>query len=253
MTSGNEPSHTMAVIPAAGAGVRMGKDRAKQFLDLNGRPILAVTLDSFEKCRGIHGIVLVVPPRDLETCQNDFLPRYGFNKIRRVVAGGKERQDSVRMGLEALPGNCERVLIHDGVRPLVTLDLIQRILAASDTHRAVIAALPAKETVKEVDDSGKVITTLERSRICLVQTPQVFLYADILAAHRSACRENWQGITDDARLAEKAGIPVHVIPGEEENIKVTTPFDLEWARILMLRRQGLSSSMNPDPEGTALV
>jgi 2-C-methyl-D-erythritol 4-phosphate cytidylyltransferase len=225
----------------------MGKDRAKQFLDLNGRPILAVTLEPFEKCRGIHEIVLVVPPRDLETCRDDFVPRYGFKKIKQVVSGGKERRDSVRMGLEALPGSCERVLIHDGVRPLVTLDLIQRILAASDTYRAVIAALPAKETVKEVDDSGEVTATLDRNRIYLVQTPQVFFYEDILAAHRTAFRENWQGITDDARLAEMAGIPVHVISGEEENIKVTTPFDLEWARILMLRRQGLSSSTNPGP------
>lgn len=224
---------TAAIIPAAGSGVRMGTDRAKQFLDLDGKPILAMTLEKFQACPSIDIIILVVPSDDVEYCQREIIGRYHLTKVKKVIAGGERRQDSVRLGIEASGGHYGLVLIHDGVRPLIPPTLIERIMAAAKEHRAVITALPAKETVKEIDEKGQVIKTYDRRKIRLVQTPQVFRYGDILMAHRRAVQEGWREATDDALLAEKVGISVKVIEGSENNIKVTTTHDLELVRFLM--------------------
>lgn len=224
---------TIAIIPAAGAGIRMESDRPKQFLDLGGRPVLVKTLEVFQTCPAIDSIILIVPEEDVEYARKEIVEPYGLTKVRKVVAGGKRRQDSVRLGLEAWDGHDGLVLIHDGVRPLVPADLIVRVIDAAKESRAVITALPAKETVKEVDEKALVVKTYDRQKVWLVQTPQVFRYADILAAHKQAVEEGWEEITDDALLMEKMGIPVKVIEGLEENIKVTTPRDMELARFLM--------------------
>jgi 2-C-methyl-D-erythritol 4-phosphate cytidylyltransferase len=226
---GNAPLKTVAVIPAAGAGVRMGGGRAKQFLDFGGRPLLAATLQVFQDCPCIDGIILVVPSGDVEDCRKSIVENYGLTRVKQVVAGGRRRQDSVRLGIEAAGPDYEMVLIHDGVRPLIGPDLVEQIVAEAWTERAVITALPAKDTVKEVTEGGWVERTYERGRVWLVQTPQVFRYADILAAHRRAESEAWDEATDDALLVERMGIPVKVIRGSEDNIKVTTPHDLEMA------------------------
>ncbi|MBN1106667.1 MAG: 2-C-methyl-D-erythritol 4-phosphate cytidylyltransferase [Deltaproteobacteria bacterium] len=227
---------TVAVIPAAGTGLRMGTEQAKQFLDLDGRPLLAVTLDIFQSSPVIHEIVLVVPPQEVDHCRRRIVDRFELGKVRKVVAGGKRRQDSVRRGIEACGNGFEWVVIHDGVRPLVRPELIDRIVAAVRESRAVISALPAKETVKDVDNSHLVRGTYDRRRVWLVQTPQAFRYEDILAAHRLAAEEGWDEVTDDALLMERMGISVRVIEGMEDNIKVTTPHDLELARFLLKRR-----------------
>ena len=222
----------VAVIPAAGAGLRMGGARPKQFLDLHGRPLIAVTLEKFQQCRAIQDIILVVPGAEVDACSKEIVKKYGLTKVNRVVAGGPRRQDSVRIGIEASKGDYELVVIHDGVRPLVSPELIERAVDAAGRHRAVITAMPAKETVKEIDDRKVISRTCDRKSIWLAQTPQVFRYGDILEAHQRAALEGLQDATDDAFLLERVGIPVRVIEGSEDNIKVTTPHDLELVRLL---------------------
>jgi len=224
---------TVAIIPAAGAGVRMGADKAKQFLDIQDRPVLALTLAKFEESPVIDSVFLVVPAKDIDYCRKEIVDRFHLGKVTKIVAGGKRRQDSVRHGVEATNGEFQRILIHDGVRPFIDLEVIETVVTASDKSRAVILGLPARETVKEVDADGLVVKTHDRSSVWLIQTPQVFRYDDIIAAHKKAVSENWEDITDDALLMEKMGIPVKVIPGKEDNIKITTPGDLEFARSVL--------------------
>jgi 2-C-methyl-D-erythritol 4-phosphate cytidylyltransferase len=233
----SERAKTIAIIPAAGAGVRMGAHRAKQFLEISGKPILAMTLGAFQRSPAVDDIILVVPSEDLEYCRTQIVERFSLDKVKKVVRGGKRRQDSVRLGLEAARGNCELVVIHDGVRPVIDDAFIGRVVAAGRRHGAVITAMPAKETVKEVNDRKQVVKTHDRGRIWLVQTPQVFKYEEILKAHHRALEEGWEEVTDDSRLVERLDIPVHVLEGSEENIKVTTPHDLELARFFLGKKE----------------
>jgi 2-C-methyl-D-erythritol 4-phosphate cytidylyltransferase len=215
----------------------MGTERAKQFLDLDGMPLVAVTLRVFEQVPVVDEVNLVVPASEMDYCRREIVQRYGLEKVRQVVAGGKRRQDSVRLGLEASrKRDFDLALIHDGVRPLVRPEMIQAVAETAQRAGAAIAALPAKETVKEVDDDRLVRRTCDRRRIWLVQTPQGFRYEEILKAHRLALEQGWGEVTDDALLMERMGAPVHVVEGAEENIKVTTPHDLELARFLLSRR-----------------
>ena len=211
----------------------MGANRAKQFLQLAERPVLAVTLESIHKCRHVDSVILVVPAADVDYCGKEIVKKYRFHKVGKVVQGGSRRQDSVRLGLEAIDGGCDLVLIHDGVRPLITTAEIDRIVSAAGKHGAVITGLQAKETVKAVNRDHMVTKTYNRSRVWLIQTPQVFPYKDILHAHRKALEEDWEEATDDAALVEKMGVPVKVLEGSEKNIKVTTPHDLELAGFLL--------------------
>ena len=227
---------TGAVIPAAGAGVRMGTGVAKQFMDLGGRPLLAATLHNFEQCPLVESVVLVVPQDKVSYCKEEIVERYRLRKVGQVISGGRRRQDSVRLGLEAVGESFELVLIHDGVRPFVPPEFITRMVSAAAGNRAVIPALPVKETVKEIGADGRVIGTPDRKNFWLVQTPQVFRYEDVLTAHRRAVEEHWEESTDDALLLEKMGIPVTVVEGLEENIKITTPHDLELARFFLRRK-----------------
>lgn len=223
---------TVAIIPAAGSGIRMESKRAKQFLSLDGKPILALTLEPFQEST-VDAVILVVPLDDVEYCKKEIVERFGFTRVKKIVPGGKRRQDSVRLGLEATEGKYDLVLIHDGVRPLIEKGLIERVIEEAMVNRAVITALPAKETVKEVNDLRDVVKTYDRERVWMVQTPQAFRYQDILKAHQKALKEGWGEATDDALLVEKSGVTVKVVEGSEKNIKVTTPHDLELARFLL--------------------
>ena len=223
----------MAIIAAAGSGVRMKTDTVKQFLELNGKPLLCVTLMGFQASPSIDGIIIVAPERDVSYCRKNVVEKFNFNKVRKVIAGGKRRQDSVRLGIEASAGDYEFVLIHDGVRPLIQERLIDRVVVEGKRNRAVITGLQAKETIKEIDRHGSVIKTHNRRKMWLIQTPQIFRYNDIMTAHKRAVDEGWENVTDDALLMEKMGIPVKVIEGSEENIKVTTLYDLGLVRSLL--------------------
>jgi 2-C-methyl-D-erythritol 4-phosphate cytidylyltransferase len=223
----------IAVIPAAGLGTRMCLDRSKQFMDLCGRPILAVTLDHFQRCGLVDDIILVVSRGAVEFCRREIVERYRLSKVSRVIVGGTRRQDSVRKGVESVPDTRGWILIHDGVRPLISVDLIERVIHAAQTYRAVITGIPIKDTIKEVDTQGGVVRSIDRRHLRAIQTPQVFRCEDIRLAHERALREGWEGATDDAYLIEKMGISVEVIEGDEANIKITTSRDLEIARLLL--------------------
>jgi 2-C-methyl-D-erythritol 4-phosphate cytidylyltransferase len=214
----------------------MGAGVAKQFMDLDGRPLLAATLLNFEKCSRVQSVILVVPADRVSYCREEIVNRYSLEKVAKVIPGGRRRQDSVRLGLEAAKGLSELVLIHDGVRPFVTPEFITRIVTAASENRAVVPAVAVNETLKEIGPDGRVAGTLDRTKYRLIQTPQGFRYSDILAAHRRAVEENWEEMTDDAALLERTGIPVTVIEGLQENLKITTPHDFEWARFILDRR-----------------
>ncbi|MFC1884593.1 2-C-methyl-D-erythritol 4-phosphate cytidylyltransferase [Thermodesulfobacteriota bacterium] len=226
-----------AIMPAAGSGVRMGGALSKQFLDLGGKPILAVTLDTFENCPAVQEIFPVVPPKDVEFCRKEIIEPFGYNKVRKVVPGGRTRQESVRLGLEATEGGFDYILIHDGVRPFVSIELIEKSIQMAEKYGAAISALPAKETLKEINELGEVVMTIDRNNIWLVQTPQVFKYEDIVRAHRRAVEENFLDSTDDSLLVERLGVKVSVIEGSEDNIKITSPQDLELAGFILGRRK----------------
>ena len=196
---------TVAIVPAAGAGVRMGGDRAKQFLKLEDRPILAVTLGALQNCTMVDAIVLVVPLKDVDYCRKEIVEKFGISKVIKVAPGGKLRQDSVRLGLEAVNDSHDLVLIHDGVRPMIEPDLVETVIQTAFRHGAAIAALPAKETVKEVNNR-QVTATYDRTKVWMVQTPQAFYYKDILKAHREALAQGLTEATDDAHLIENLGI-----------------------------------------------
>jgi 2-C-methyl-D-erythritol 4-phosphate cytidylyltransferase len=218
-----------AVVPAGGRGVRMG--RKKQDLRLGGRPILRWTVDVLEATRIVRGVVVVVPAEDVAAWRRR-LAR--CRKVRAVVAGGAERQESVRRGLEAVPRGVTWVVVHDGVRPCITSELVTRVTAAAREHGVAIAALPLAETLKR-GAQGWVKETVDREGLWAVQTPQAFR-ADLLRdAHGRAAGDGIRA-TDDAALVERLGVPVWLVPGLPGNVKITRPGDLRLARALLAAR-----------------
>jgi 2-C-methyl-D-erythritol 4-phosphate cytidylyltransferase len=214
-----------AIIVAAGEGQRFGS--AKQFADLRGKPVLDWTLAAFNDHPEVGEIVLVL--RD-EKDGAGFRAR--FPKIAEVVRGGARRQDSVCRGFDRVrAGAAEIVLVHDGVRPLVSPELISRVIREAGRHGAAIPVVPVEDTIKETA-GGKVVRTLDRANLCRVQTPQGFAYAVLERALQLACREGFAG-TDEAGLVERAGAEVRVVEGDPRNIKVTTPADLKLAEAFL--------------------
>ena len=229
----NAPHRVTAVIPAAGSGIRMGLEEAKQYLELGGKPLLARTLRTFQECHLVDSIILVVPEKDVDYCLQQIVQRYQLSKVYKVISGGERRQDSVRTGIEAVADNCRWVLVHDGVRPFLSIELIEKVIKAARRFRAVITGLPVTETIKQAGSKGNVLRTIERRDLWLMQTPQIFRREDIHLAHQEALKRGWTEATDDAFLVEKIGISVKIIEGEERNIKITTPHDLQVARFLL--------------------
>lgn len=221
-----------AIIPAAGRGTRMGADRCKQLIELDGQPILAHTLRAFEDCNSVSDVILVVSKEIFPFCSQYILPR--FPKVDKVVFGGEKRQDSVFKGLKAVRADTEIVVIHDGSRPFVTAEQIDRSIDVCREVRAVVTAVPVKETVKSVANR-LVERTLDRSRLWLAQTPQTFYFPLIYDAHKKA-QQDGDYATDDAALVERLGIEVAVVEGSYQNIKITTPEDLAVAQVILARR-----------------
>jgi len=221
-----KPESVGAIIAAAGRGRRFGEGD-KLFAPLAGRPLIARTLMAFEVCRAVHTVVLVLAEENLERgCR--LVDAAGFDKVTVICPGGPRRQDSVRLGLEALP-QCRWVVVHDGARPLVTADLIEAGLAAAAESGAAIAAVPLTDTLKEVADDGLIRRTLDRRNLWAAQTPQVFERELLREAHRQTPGE----ATDDAALVEALGRRVKVFPGSARNLKVTTTADLALAQALV--------------------
>jgi 2-C-methyl-D-erythritol 4-phosphate cytidylyltransferase/2-C-methyl-D-erythritol 2,4-cyclodiphosphate synthase len=228
---------TGAVIVSAGVGKRMNAAVSKQYLSVGGKPIVVHALEAFERSKAVDAIVLVVGAGD-EAFGETLLETYGLRKVVAVVAGGAERQHSVRRGVEALASHHPEaawVLVHDGARPLVTSEVIDRALAAAAETGASVPGVPVKDTIKEADRDGIVVATPARSSLWAIQTPQAFRVDLLLEAHRTAEAEGFLG-TDDAMLAERIGVLVRVAEGDYRNVKVTTPDDLGLVERLLAER-----------------
>jgi 2-C-methyl-D-erythritol 4-phosphate cytidylyltransferase/2-C-methyl-D-erythritol 2,4-cyclodiphosphate synthase len=231
------------LIAAAGRGERLGSPDNKAFVLLSEKPLAWYALEAMRAAGGIEEIVVVVAPAEVERARRFFLGSDsgagagGDGVTLKVTAGGEQRQESVRAGLSEVNPECDLVLVHDAARPLVKPALIRRCLEAAGRHGAVIAAVPATDTVKEVGAEGVVAATLDRSRVWLVQTPQVFRYGLLMEAHEKAAESGFRG-TDDGALVEHLGYRVHVVLGDIDNIKVTWNEDLRRAeRYLLCERQ----------------
>ncbi len=216
----------------------MGKPIPKMLLKLCGKPLLYWTLKNLEKCSAVGAIVLVVPRSCLKKFEN-LVRSYRAKKVVRIVEGGKERVDSTRNALPWIPQECEWIGIHDGARPFVSPQLVESCFKGAHSTGAAILALPSKDTVKLVDGNSKIIRTIPRSQVWAAQTPQVFR-RDILNKmydSKKSLKGNNSLFTDDSLLAESLGISVRVIPGSDENIKITTPLDLLLAEAIIKKRK----------------
>jgi 2-C-methyl-D-erythritol 4-phosphate cytidylyltransferase len=218
----------------------MGSAVPKQFLSLGGEPLIIQSLRMLQAAPVVGQIILAVPPADVEYCENEIVLRHRFTKVTKVVAGGAERQDSVRYALAQVPSDTDIVLIHDAVRPFVTQRMIDQVVAAARKEGAAIIALPVRDTVKQVRTDGMIERTVDRTPLWLAQTPQAFRRDWIETAHRKAHAEGVRA-TDDAFLVEWLGYSVAVVQGSGENIKVTKPEDLVIGEAILaswLKRSG---------------
>lgn len=224
-----------AIILAAGQGKRMKAGCNKQFLTLGGQPVLAQTLAVFEASPHITDCIVVARAEECAYCQQEIVEKYQLRKVRAVVAGGAERQDSVYQGLLALPEDCQYVAVHDGARPLVTEALIRRVLETAEPDCGAVPGVPVKDTIKRTDAQNLVLETPPRASLWSVQTPQIFAREQLVAAYEAALAEGYYG-TDDASLVEHQGGAVRICMGSYDNIKLTTPEDLPLAESILCRR-----------------
>lgn len=220
--------HTILIV-AGGRGTRMGGPQPKQFLELAGRPVLMHTLEAFDRWDASARLIVVLPEDQIDTWKR-LCEAHVFGRIHRVVAGGETRFHSVRNGLGAVASN-GLIAVHDGVRPLVASSVIAACFAAAADGGAAVPVVPVVESVREVDADGG-SRPVDRTRLRVVQTPQVFR-ADVLRA--AYCQPYDPRFTDDASVVEASGMAVRLVPGNRENIKLTTPMDLLLAEQLMRR------------------
>ncbi len=214
-----------AIIVAGGSGSRMGTSTKKQYLKIKDKEILVYTVECFQNMPEIQEIVVVTGKEDIAYVEKLLKDTYKLNKVSYIVAGGKERQDSVYNGIQAADEKSDYLVIHDGARPLITKEVVRAGLDMAYAHRASIIAVPVKDTIKLVSKDGKVEDTPDRSSLWSVQTPQIFEKELIIHAHEYA-KEHGLSVTDDSMLVEAIGVPVYIVEGEYTNIKITTPEDL---------------------------
>ena len=235
----NMTGKTAAIVLAGGRGKRMNSDVHKQYLQLDGKPLIVYALEAFE-AGPVDEIVLVTGAEEAAWAQQEIVRAYGFHKVCRVVAGGSERYHSVYEGLKALDGRgCEIVLIHDGARPLVTTEIIERAVDGVRKYGACVAGMPVKDTIKKVDAADFALETPDRNYLWQIQTPQAFSYDLVRTAYDRLMEEeaSQAGITDDAMVVEQqTDHKVKLIRGSYENLKVTTPEDLILAEALLKSR-----------------
>lgn len=231
----------VAIVLAGGQGRRMQSEVRKQYLLLEGKPVLYYSLMAFEQSQ-VDEIVLVTEKGEMDYCREEIVKRYGFQKVKRIATGGKERYHSVYAGLKECR-DCGVVLIHDGARPFLTREMIERSIEGVRQYRACVLGMPVKDTIKICDEHGFVLDTPRRDRVWMVQTPQSFEYALVYSAYQRLMESEELGIggkysaadlgrdgvrvTDDAMVVEEySGVGVRLMEGSYENIKITTPEDL---------------------------
>jgi 2-C-methyl-D-erythritol 4-phosphate cytidylyltransferase len=220
------------ILPAAGQGKRMGAGKNKLLLELNGIPVLIHTLRVFEQDEACSGMILAIHPKD-EPEFKVLLARYNVTKVITFVPGGKERQDSIYNALKSVETN-GIILVHDAARPFILKEHIHRLADIAEETGAAILGVPAKDTIKKVDD-GVVVETVERSSLWAVQTPQAFRILLLKEAYEQAKKDYFLG-TDDASLVERLKYPVAMVEGDYDNIKLTTPEDLFFAEAILRKR-----------------
>ncbi|WP_446898030.1 2-C-methyl-D-erythritol 4-phosphate cytidylyltransferase [Clostridium sp. LBM24168] len=221
-----------AIIVAAGRGSRMHANINKQFINIGGKPMLYYSIDTFSKNRFINGIILVCAKDEIEYCRHEIVEKYNFVKVLNIVEGGIERQNSVLNGLNALKNyKCNIVLIHDGARPFVTDKIINDGIKFSKLYSACACGIGSKDTIKVKNEEGFSVNTLNREKLVLVQTPQCFAYDLILNCHKKILEEGLK-VTDDAMVVEHYENKVYLYKGSCNNIKITTPNDLNIAEMI---------------------
>ena len=226
---------TIVLIPSAGSGSRMGAKAKKPYLSLGNKPILAHTLLAFEQCSLINEVVLIVAEDEIDYCKTSIVEPFKIRKVNKIIAGGPKRQDSVWEGLKDLNDDCELVMIHDGVRPFVSQEILKKSVHETANSGATVVAVPVKDTIKIVSKKAEVLETIDRSRIWAVQTPQTFARDVLKRAYEKAYKDRFYG-TDDASLVERLGVKVKIIPGSYDNMKITTPGDLTLGEAILERR-----------------
>jgi len=224
--------HTHAIIVSAGKGVRMNRSTPKQYLLLQGRPVLCHTIIAFDSCPEVDNIILVVPENDIQFCREQLLSELNLKTPVNVLAGGKRRQDSVFNGILSIDDRGGIVVIHDSVRPLVSSDMISRCIRKARTSGACILGVPLRDTLKAVDGNSVIKKTIPRENLWLAQTPQAFHYQLIRDAHEAAAKQGIEA-TDDAALLEWMGLPVSILGSTVDNLKITTNEDLVLANIIL--------------------
>lgn len=229
-----------AIILAGGRGKRMGAAVSKQYLMLEGYPVIYYSIKAFERSE-VDNIVLVAAAGEEEYCQKNIIEKYGFSKVRAVVTGGKERCNSVHEGLKAIDRlgiATDIVLIHDGARPFVTESIISGAISCAETCGACVTAVKAKDTVKLADCDGNIDATPDRNRVWQIQTPQTFQYELIRAAYDEVLSQSDEGITDDAMVLERyGGYKIRLVEGSYDNIKITTPEDLIFGHAILCKKE----------------
>ncbi|HTS68359.1 MAG TPA: 2-C-methyl-D-erythritol 4-phosphate cytidylyltransferase [Terriglobia bacterium] len=224
----------LAIIPAAGTGIRMGGGTPKQFLSLEGVPIFVHTLRKFAACDAIDNIILGVRPEDMDRASKA-MDSERLGKKVRLIAGGASRQETVARCLDEAPPETDVVVVHDAVRPFVELDMIRQVVEAARREGAVILAIPSIDTVKKVERQT-ITGTIPRERIVLAQTPQAFRFNILRQAFDRALAEGYYG-TDESSLVEREGFDVTVLMGSDRNIKITKPSDLPLARLFIAQER----------------
>jgi 2-C-methyl-D-erythritol 4-phosphate cytidylyltransferase len=227
--------NTVAIIPAAGRGLRLGGAIPKPYLTLGDKPLLAHTLQAFEDCPDVGEVYVVAAEDKVACCRRDIVRKYCLRKVTRVVVGGERRQDSVYNGLRQVPAGIDIVLVHDAARPLVGPQLISQSIQEARRWGAAIVALPLSDTVKQVSPEGLIRHTLSRDGLWAAQTPQTFAYPLLKRAFEEAYRHGFVG-TDEASLVERLGHKIRLVKGSAYNIKVTTPEDLIIAEAILQGR-----------------
>lgn len=222
-----------AIVLAAGQGKRMGTKVQKQYLEMAGKPVLYYSLHAFEKSAVIDEIILVVGENQLEYCKDEIVSKYGINKVKKIVQGGAERYHSVWNGLQEVEDD-GYVFIHDGARPFVDEEILNRAYNDVEKCKACVVGMPVKDTIKLADSEGYVNETPERSLVWMIQTPQVFDVALVKKAYALLMEQDSIQVTDDAMVVEQMlGHKVKLTLGSYENIKITTPEDLDIAEIFV--------------------
>ena len=224
-----------AIVLAAGRGSRMKSKEAKQFIEINGYPLLYYSLKVFDASI-VDEIILVTGANDIDYVRENIVEKYGFNKVRRIVAGGKERFNSVSRGLKACDRRNKIIMIHDAARPCVTNSMIMNSISGARRYKACTVGMPVKDTIKIVDEEGFGIETPDRNTLYQIQTPQTFTRDVIMEAYDRLRQSSDTDITDDTMIVERyLDIKSKIIEGSYENIKVTTPEDIELAEMLLGR------------------